>query len=66
MDEVRIKLDTLVKRLFVIDSKLTGETSQLVSEYNQIVEEIYMTLQGVLEKTDPPKSLKLTKGDNKE
>ena len=66
MDEVRIKLDTLVKRLFVIDSKLTGETSQLVSEYNQIVEEIYMTLQEVLEKTDPPKSLKLTKGGNKE
>lgn len=63
MDDVKIKLDTLVQRLFVIDSKLTGETSQLVSEYNQIVEEIYMTLGEVLQKDTPSKVLKLSKGE---
>lgn len=63
MDDVKIKLDTLVQRLFVIDSKLTGETSQLVSEYNQIVEEIYMILGEVLQKDTPSKVLKLSKGE---
>lgn len=64
MEEEKIRLTTLVKRLFEIDAKLTGETSQLVSEYNQIVEEIYMTLEGVKQKSDPPKVLSLTKGGN--
>lgn len=35
----------LVKRLFVIDSKLNGETQELVKEYNEIIEDIWsMTL----------------------
>ena len=61
MEEEKIRLTTLVKRLFAIDAKLNGETAQLVSEYNQIVEEIYMTLEGLRQKTDPPKVLSLTK-----
>lgn len=61
MHEEKIYLDTLVKRLFIIDSKLTGETAELVSEYNQIVEEIYSTIEGLKQKSDPPKVLKLTK-----
>ena len=36
MGEEKIQLETLVKRLFIIDSKLTSENAQLVSEYNQI------------------------------
>jgi len=42
------KLTNLVKRLFVIDSKLNGETQELVSEYNEIIEEIW----GILVKSD--------------
>ena len=44
MGEEKIQLETLVKRLFIIDSKLTSENAQLVSEYNQIVEEIYAAI----------------------
>ena len=44
MGQEKIQLETLVKRLFIIDSKLTSENAQLVSEYNQIVEEIYATI----------------------
>ena len=44
MDQEKIQLETLVKRLFIIDSKLTSENAQLVSEYNQIVEEIYTAI----------------------
>ena len=31
----------LVARLYIIDRALTGENAMLVSEYNQIVEEIW-------------------------
>lgn len=34
------KLTKLIQRLFVIDFTLTKETSQLVTEYNEIIEEI--------------------------
>ena len=44
MGEEKIQLETLVKRLFIIDSKLTSENAQLVSEYNQIVEQIYAAI----------------------
>lgn len=64
MGEEKIQLETLVKRLFIIDSKLTSENSQLVSEYNQIIEEIYMILEGVKQKSYPTKVLSLTKGGN--
>ena len=33
------KLTKLVRRLFAIDATLTKETSQLVTEYNEIIEE---------------------------
>ena len=55
------KLTKLVQRLFVIDATLTKETSQLVTEYNEIIEEIWKILDGVELKTDPPKVLSLTK-----
>ena len=55
------KLTKLIQRLFVIDSTLTKETSQLVTEYNEIIEEIWKILEGVELKTDPPKVLSLTK-----
>ena len=56
------KLTKLVQRLFVIDATLTKETSQLVTEYNEIIEEIWTILEGVELKTDPlPKDLSLTK-----
>ena len=55
------KLTKLVQRLFVIDATLTKETSQLVTEYNEIIEEIWAILDGVELKTDPPKVLNLTK-----
>ena len=42
------KLTNLVIRLFIIDSKLNGETQELVSEYNEIIEEIW----GILVKSD--------------
>lgn len=48
------KLTKLVQRLFVIDATLTKETSQLVTEYNEIIEEIWTILEGVELKTDPP------------
>lgn len=47
------KLTKLVQRLFVIDATLTKETSQLVTEYNEIIEEIWTILEGVELKTDP-------------
>lgn len=40
------KLTKLVQRLFVIDATLTKETSQLVTEYNEIIEEIWKILEG--------------------
>lgn len=55
------KLTKLAQRLFVIDATLTKETSQLVGEYNEIIEEIWKILEGVELKTDPPKVLSLTK-----
>ena len=55
------KLTKLIQRLFVIDSTLTKETSQLVNEYNEIIEEIWKILEGVELKTDPPNVLSLTK-----
>ena len=56
-----IKLTKLIQRLFVIDATLTKETSQLVTEYNEIIEEIWTILEWVELKTDPPKVLSLTK-----
>ena len=55
------KLTKLIRRLFAIDATLTKETSQLVTEYNEIIEEIWTILEGVELKTDPPKVLSLTK-----
>ena len=55
------KLTKLIQRLFVIDATLTKETSQLVTEYNEIIEEIWTILEGVELKTDPHKVLSLTK-----
>ena len=52
------KLTNLVKRLFVIDSKLNGETYELVSEYNEIIEEIW----GILVKSDT--AINVQKGAN--
>lgn len=54
----------LVERLFIIDSKLTGETAQLVKEYNEIIEEIWYRLEGLESKSDPPKILSLKQGGN--
>ena len=59
MGEEKIQLETLVKRLFIIDSKLTSENAQLVSEYNQIVEEIYAAIFKI--RTDNEKSMVLSK-----
>ena len=55
------KLTKLVQRLFVIDATLTKETSQLVTEYNEIIEEIWTILEGVKLKNDPSNILSLTK-----
>jgi len=59
VDREKIQLNTLVKRLFAIDAKLNGETAELVSEYNQIVEEIYMTIGDIKKNTSPPKILSI-------
>ena len=55
------KLTKLIQRLFVIDATLTKETSQLGTEYNEIIEEIWTILEGVELKTNSPKVLNLTK-----
>ena len=55
------KLTKLIQRLFVIDATLTKETSQLVTEYNEIIEEIWTILEGIELKTDSHKVLSLTK-----
>ena len=55
------KLTKLIQRLFVIDATLTKETSQLVTEYNEIIEEIWTILEGVELKTSPTKVLSLIK-----
>ena len=55
------KLTKLIQRLFVIDATLTKETSQLVTEYNEVIEEIWTIIEGVELKTDSPKVLILTK-----
>ena len=59
MGEEKIQLETLVKRLFIIDSKLASENAQLVSEYNQIVEEIYAAIAKI--RTDNEKSMVLSR-----
>ena len=59
MDKEKIQLETLVKRLFIIDSKLTSENTQLVSEYNKIVEEIYAAISKI--RTDNKKSMVLSR-----
>ena len=59
MGEEKIQLETLVKRLFIIDSKLNSENAQLVSEYNQIVEEIYAAIAKI--RTDNEKSMVLSR-----
>ena len=59
MGEEKIQLETLVKRLFIIDSKLTSENAQLVSEYNQIVEEIYAAIAKI--RIDNEKSMVLSR-----
>lgn len=59
MGEEKIQLETLVKRLFIIDAKLTSENAQLVSEYNQIVEEIYAAIAKI--RTDNEKSMVLSR-----
>ena len=64
MGEEKIQLETLVKRLFIIDSKLTSENAQLVSEYNQIVEEIYAAIAKI--RTDNEKSMVLSRKKKKE
>ena len=62
MGEEKIQLETLVKRLFIIDSKLTSENAQLVSEYNQIVEEIYAAISKIrTDRTDNEKSMVLSR-----
>ena len=43
-EEKKDKLIKLIKRLYVIDSMLTGETKELVSEYNEIIEEVWNTI----------------------
>lgn len=60
----KINIIKLVERLFIIDSKLTGETAQLVKEYNEIIEEIWYRLEGIEAKSDPPKILSLKQGGN--
>ena len=55
------KLTKLVQRLFVIDATLTKENSQLVTEYNEMIEEVWTILEGVELKTEPPKVLSITK-----
>ena len=59
MGEEKIQLETLVKRLFIIDPKLTSENAQLVSEYNQIVEEIYAAIAKI--RIDNEKSMVLSR-----
>ena len=59
MDKEKIQLETLVKRLFILDSRLTSENAQLVSEYNQIVEEIYAAIAKI--RTDNEKSMVLSR-----
>ena len=59
MGQEKIQLETLVKRLFIIDSKLTSENAQLVSEYNQIVEEIYSAIAKI--RTDNEKGIVLSR-----
>lgn len=59
MGEEKIQLETLVKRLFIIDSKLNSENAQLVSEYNQIVEEIYAAIAKI--RTDNEKGIVLSR-----
>jgi len=64
-EEKKDKLIKLIKRLYVIDSMLTGETKELVSEYNEIIEEVWNTIGGVEEKTTPSKILIRNNGGKK-
>lgn len=65
-DEIKkSSLMKLVCRLYEIDSKLTGENAMLVSEYNQIVEELWNMIPSVSEeRKDKPKTLSLTRNKN--
>lgn len=65
-DEIKkSSLMKLVSRLYEIDSKLTGENAMLVSEYNQIVEELWNMIPSVSEEgKDKPKTLSLTRNKN--
>ena len=56
------KIFDLVKRLYVIDSKLNGETIELVDEYNKVLEEVWNILGGIESKISPPKKLILKSG----
>ena len=65
-DEIKkSSLMKLVSRLYEIDSKLTGENAMLISEYNQIVEELWNMIPSVSEEgKDKPKTLSLTRNKN--
>jgi len=59
------KLFDLVKRLYVIDAKLNGETRELVCEYNEIIEEVWNILGGVESKIPLSKKLIRNNGGKK-
>lgn len=59
------KLFNLVKRLYVIDAKLNGETKELVCEYNEIIEEVWNILGGVESKIPLSKKLIRNNGGKK-
>lgn len=59
------KLFGLIKRLYVIDSKLNGETKELVSQYNEIIEEVWYILGGVESKVPLSKKLIRNSGGKK-
>lgn len=65
-DEIKkSSLMKLVSRLYEIDSKLTGENAMLVSEYNQIIEELWNMIPSISEEgKDKPKTLLLTRNKN--
>lgn len=59
------KIFDLVKRLYIIDSKLNGNTRELVCEYNKIIEEIWTILGGVEYKIPLSKKLIRNNGGKK-
>ena len=65
-DEIKeTKLFNLIKRLYIIDAKLNGETKELVCEYNEIIEEVWNILGGVESKIPLSKILIRTNGGKK-